>query len=180
MRGGVLVGKGAAPHGWIVDAKRQSRVLPGVTRFEDSGLVDADRRDLEAVAKSIEGRLFFFSPGSSELSGSETAKLADAAADLARLPAVSAAAGRPSRVEVIGRGDSEGTEGINRPLSRQRAERVLAALRAKGIGSANIATVGVGSEKPLREERTEEDKQYNRSVSFRVVPDGSPAGEAPR
>jgi OOP family OmpA-OmpF porin len=180
MRGGVLVAKGAAPHGWIADAKRQSRVLPGVTRFEDSGLIDADRRDLEAVAKIIEDRLFLFAPGSSELSASETAKLADAAADLARLPAVSAAAGRPSRVEVIGRGDSEGSEGINRPLSRQRAERVLAALRAKGIGSANIATVGVGSEKPLREERTEEDKQYNRSVSFRVVPDGPPAGEAPR
>jgi OOP family OmpA-OmpF porin len=179
MRGGVLAATGAAPHEWIADAKRQSRALPGVTRFEDSGLVDADRRELEALGRTIEGRLFFFSPGSAELSASETAKLA-AAADLARLPAASAAAGRPSRVEVIGRGDSEGTEGINRPLSRQRAERVLAALRAQGIGSANIATVGVGSEKPLREEKTEEDKQYNRSVSFRVVPDGSAAGEAPR
>ena len=180
MRGGVLVAKGAAPHEWIADAKRQSRALPGVTRFDDSGLVDADRGELEALGKRIEGRLFFFSPGSAELSASETAKLAGAAADLARLPAASAAAGRASRVEVVGRGDSEGTEGINRPLSRQRAERVLAALRAQGIGSANIATVGVGSEKPLREEKTEEDKQYNRSVSFRVVPDGPPAGEAPR
>ena len=93
---------------------------------------------------------------------------------------MSAAAGRPSRVEVVGRGDSLGTEGINRPLSRQRAERVLAALRAQGIGSANIATVGVGSEKPLREEKTEEDKQYNRSVSFRVVSDGPAAGGIPR
>ena len=55
-----------------------------------------------------------------------------------------------------------------------------AALRAQGVGSANIATVGVGSEKPLREERTEEDKQYNRSVSFRVVPAATTAGEAPR
>jgi outer membrane protein OmpA-like peptidoglycan-associated protein len=80
-------------------------------------------------------------------------------------------------VEVVGRGDSEGTEGINQPLSRQRAERVVAALRGKGIGSANIATVGVGSANPLREEKTDEDKQYNRSVSFRVVL--NPA-EAPR
>jgi outer membrane protein OmpA-like peptidoglycan-associated protein len=172
MRGGVLAARGAAPHAWIAEAKRESRALSGVTRFDDSNLVDADRRDLEAVGKSIEGRLFLFSPGSAELSASETGKLAGAAADLARLAAMSAAAGRSSRVEVIGRGDSEGTENINRPLSRQRAERVLAALRAQGIGSANIATVGVGSEKPLREERTEEDKQYNRSVSFRVVLEG--------
>jgi len=180
MRGGVLVAKGAAPHEWIADAKRQSRALPGVTRFDESGLVDADRGELEALAKRIEDRLFFFSPGSAELSASEASKLGAAAADLARLASVSASAGRPSRVEVIGRGDSEGTEGINRPLSRQRAERVLAALRAQGIGSANIATVGVGSEKPLREEKTEEDKQYNRSVSFRVVPDGPTAGGASR
>ena len=169
MRGSVLVAEGAAPHEWIADAKRQSRILPGVTRFEDTDLIDADLRDLRAVGKSIEDRLFFFSPGSAELSSGEAAKLAGAAADLTRLPVVSAAAGRSARVEVIGRGDSEGTEDINRPLSRQRAERVLAALRAKGIGSANIATVGVGSEKPLREEKTEQDKQYNRSVTFRVV-----------
>ena len=180
LRAGVLVAKGAAPHEWIAGAKKQSRVISGITRFEDQELIDADLSDLDTVRKSIEGRRFFFSPGSAELSASETAKLDGAAADLARLAAASTAAGRSSRVEVIGRGDSEGTEGINRPLSRQRAERVLAALLAKGIGSANIATVGVGSEKPLREERTEEDKQYNRSVSFRVVPDGSPAGEAPR
>ena len=169
MRGSVLVAEGAAPHEWIADAKRQSRILPGVTRFEDTDLIDADLRDLRAVGKSIEDRLFFFSPGSAELSPDEAAKLTGAAADLTRLPIVSAAAGRSARVEVIGRGDSEGSEDINRPLSRQRAERVLAALRAKGIGSANIATVGVGSAKPLREEKTEQDKQYNRSVTFRVV-----------
>ena len=93
--------------------------------------------------------------------------------------ALSAAAGKTARVEVVGRGDSEGTESINRPLSRQRAERVVAALRARGIGTANIAVVGVGSAQPLREERTEEDKQYNRSVSFRVVLTDAREGEAP-
>lgn len=169
MRGGVLVAKGAAPHEWIADAKRESRVVPGVTRFEDSELVDTDLRDLDAVGKSIEGRLLLFSPGSAELSSSETAKLTAAAADFSRLPAIAVAAGRSARIEVIGRGDSEGTEDINRPLSRQRAERVLASLRAMGVGSANIETVGVGSAKPLRAEKSEEDKQYNRSVSFRVV-----------
>ena len=176
MRGGVLVARGAAPHGWIADAKRQSRALPGVTRFDESGLVDADRGELEALGKRIEAG----SSSPPELGRALRERDGQARRrrrGSARLPAVSAAAGRSSRVEVIGRGDSEGTEGINRPLSRQRAERVLAALRAQGVGLANIATVGVGSEKPLREERTEEDKQYNRSVSFRVVPDGS-TGEA--
>lgn len=179
VRDGVLVATGAAPRRWIADAKRQWRAISGVARFEDRGLLDADLRDLEAVRASIEGRLFLFSPGSAELSLSETAKLPDAAADLVRLPALSAAAGKTTRVEVVGRGDSEGTENINRPLSRQRAERVVAALRARGIGTASIAVVGVGSAQPLREERTEEDKQYNRSVSFRVVLTDAREGEAP-
>ena len=169
VRDGVLVATGTASHEWVAEARRQSRVIPGITRFEDRDLLDTDLRDLEGVRKSIEGRLVLFSPGSAELSASEAAKLRDAAADLARLSAVSAAAGRSARVAVIGRGDSEGTEDINRPLSRQRAERVLASLRERGFGSANIETVGVGSAKPLREEKSAEDKQYNRSVSFRVV-----------
>ncbi len=179
VRDGVLVATGAAPRRWIADARRQWRAIPGVARFEETGLLDTDARDLEAARKTIEARLFLFSPGSAELSESEAAKLPGAAADLKRLPALSAAAGKTARVEVVGRGDSEGTETINRPLSRQRAERVVAALRAKGIGTADIAVVGVGSAEPLREERTEEDKQYNRSVSFRVVLADTREGEAP-
>lgn len=179
VRDGVLVATGAAPRRWIADAKRQWRGISGVARFEDRGLLDADLRDLEAVRVSIESRLFLFSPGSAELSSGETARLPDAAADLERLPALSAAAGKMSRVEVVGRGDSEGTEGINRPLSRQRAERVVEALRARGIGTASIAVVGVGSAQPLREERTDEDKQYNRSVSFRVVLTDAREAESP-
>jgi OOP family OmpA-OmpF porin len=177
LRGGALVASGAAPHGWISAARSQARVIPGVARFEDRELADAELAELDAARRAVEARLFLFAPGSAELSASETAKVDPAAADLARLAAAATAAGRPSRVEVVGRGDSEGTEGINQPLSRQRAERVVAALRGKGIGSANIATVGVGSANPLREEKTDEDKQYNRSVSFRVVL--NPA-EAPR
>jgi outer membrane protein OmpA-like peptidoglycan-associated protein len=179
VRDGVLLATGSAPRRWIADAKRQWRAIPGIAGFEDRGLLDTDLRNLEAVRASIEGRLFLFSPGSAELSAAETAKLPDAAADLGRLPALAAAAGRTARVEVVGRGDSEGTEGINRPLSRQRAERVVEALRERGIGTASIAVVGVGSAEPLREERTEEDKQYNRSVSFRVVLADKREGEAP-
>ncbi len=65
------------------------------------------------------------------LSG-ETAKLAEVARDLARLPALAAAAGKEFRGEVVGRGDSEGTNETNLALSRRRAERVLAALRDEG------------------------------------------------
>ena len=179
VRDGVLSASGAAPHRWIAAARKESRLIPGILRFEDRDVVDTDRRDLEAVKGRIENRLFLFSPGSAELSPSEAAKLPEATADFARLQAIAASMDLTARVEVTGRGDSEGTDDINRPLSRRRAERVVAALGAKGIGTANIVAVGVGSARPLREERTDEDKQYNRSVSFRVVLGDVRAGETP-
>jgi outer membrane protein OmpA-like peptidoglycan-associated protein len=74
----------------------------------------------------------------------------------------------PARVEVVGRGDSEGTNDINLSLSRKRAEKVLAALNVKPGGPA-LSAVAVGSSQPLVEEKTEQDRQVNRSVSFRVV-----------
>ncbi|HSP94480.1 MAG TPA: OmpA family protein [Thermoanaerobaculia bacterium] len=167
---GVLIATGAAPHAWIAEAASRWRSVPGVARFDDRGLTDTDSKSFEAARAALEGKLILFARGSSELTPAETAKLVDVARDLSRLPALAAAAGREFRGEVVGRGDSEGTSETNLALSRRRAERVLAALRDGGLETKNLAVAGVGATQPLREERTEEDKQLNRSVSFRIVP----------
>jgi outer membrane protein OmpA-like peptidoglycan-associated protein len=167
---GVLFATGAAPHAWIAEARRRSRAIPGVTQFDDRGLTDSDAKSFEAARAALEGKLILFARGSSELTPSETAKLADLARELTRLTALAAAAGREIRSEVVGRGDSEGTNETNLALSRRRAERVIAALRAEGLETLTLAATGIGATQPLRQELTEEDKQLNRSVSFRVVP----------
>jgi OOP family OmpA-OmpF porin len=141
-----------------------------VARFDDRGLTDTDSKSFETARAALEGKLILFARGSSELTPGETAKLADVARDLSRLPALATAAGKEFRGEVVGRGDSEGTSETNLALSRRRAERVLAALREEGLETKNLAVAGVGATQPLRQERTEEDKQLNRSVSFRIVP----------
>ena len=140
-----------------------------MARFDDRGLADTDAKALEAARARLESKLILFARGSSEVAASETAKLAELAADLSRLPALAAAAGAKVRAEVVGRGDSEGSVETNLALSRRRAERVLAALRAQGLDTGILVATGVGSTQPLRQERTEEDKQLNRSVSVRVV-----------
>ena len=90
------------------------------------------------------------------------------------------ALGRTLRVEVIGRGDSIGTEDANLGLSRRRAERVADALRPAGRGAVTLSAAGVGSAKPLKPEVTESDREWNRSVSFHLVAEPADRAGSPR
>jgi outer membrane protein OmpA-like peptidoglycan-associated protein len=179
VSGGVLLASGEAPHRWIAEARGLARAIPDVARYDDRGVADVDARNLDLARERIEARRILFARGSSELTAAEAAKVEEASAEIGRLPELAAAAGKQVRIEIVGRGDSEGSEDLNVPLSRRRAERVLALLREK-VPAAPLSSTGVGSGQPLAEERTEEDKQLNRSVSFRaVLADPGPA-EGPR
>src|SRR5262245_32539759 len=78
----------------------------------------------------------FFARGSSELAAAESDRIREASREIDELGAAAASAGAPIRIEVVGRGDSEGTSDINLTLSRKRAEKVLAALNVKPGGPA--------------------------------------------
>ena len=59
-------------------------------------------------------------------------------------------AGRPvPDVLVIGHTDKVGTDAVNDPLSRQRAEVVRKALVARGVAPENIVVVGRGKRDPI-------------------------------
>lgn len=168
-RDGALVAAGSASSRWIAEARARSRGIAGVARYDDSALTDADAGRLEALRRRIEGRVLLFPRGSSELPSPEIAKLEDTASDLGEAARIAAALGRKLQVEVIGRGDSVGSEEANLVLSRRRAERVAETLRPAGRDGLTLAVAGVGSAKPLKPEVTENDRDWNRSVSFRLV-----------
>jgi outer membrane protein OmpA-like peptidoglycan-associated protein len=73
------------------------------------------------------------------------------------------------RVQVVGRTDQLGTEETNLQLSRERAEQVRSALAAKLGPEVELTATGVGAREPLREERSEEDKPFNRNVSLKIT-----------
>ncbi|MEP6470792.1 MAG: OmpA family protein [Acidobacteriota bacterium] len=168
-RDGALVAAGSAPRRWIDEARGRSRAIAGIVRYDDSALTDEDAGRLEALRKRIEGRVLLFARGSSELPPAESAKLRDTAKDVEEVARLAAAVGSAVRIEVVGRGDSIGTEEANLALSRRRAERVAAQLSPPGAGALTLAADGVGSERPLRPEVTENDREWNRSVSFHLV-----------
>jgi OOP family OmpA-OmpF porin len=49
LQDGTLYASGSASHAWIEDARKLSRLLPGVAHWQEDGLIDTDGRDLEDI-----------------------------------------------------------------------------------------------------------------------------------
>lgn len=73
-------------------------------------------------------------------------------------------------VDVYGHTDSTGNDGINIPLSQNRAQAVSTYLAGRGVSSARIGTQGFGSNQPIASNATVEGRQQNRRVEIKIVP----------
>jgi outer membrane protein OmpA-like peptidoglycan-associated protein len=72
-------------------------------------------------------------------------------------------------VEVQGHTDESGTPDLNRRLGQERADRVVAWLAAHGVGRERLSPKGYGSDRPIADNATDEGRQKNRRVEFRVL-----------
>jgi outer membrane protein OmpA-like peptidoglycan-associated protein len=70
------------------------------------------------------------------------------------------------KLQVEGHTDSSGDPARNRELSRRRAESVVRAVTALGIDGARLRASGVGADKPLAGNDTEEGRARNRRVEL--------------
>jgi outer membrane protein OmpA-like peptidoglycan-associated protein len=71
-------------------------------------------------------------------------------------------------IEVIGHTDSQGNKGSNQKLSENRAKSVLNYLVENGVSSSRITSKGKGSTDPVESNDTEQGRQVNRRVEFRI------------
>lgn len=169
---GVLSASGIAPHDWIVEARRIARALPGITDFDDQKLSDQDLKEPEALRQRIQQVVIRFITGSAQIAPGQDQTMRAVRADIQNLLAMAPAAGRRVRLELIGHTDTEGDELANQRLSQQRAEKLLSMLFPKHTTPdsliASVIANGVGSTQPVHAETSETDKQFNRSVSFKV------------
>ena len=153
----VLTATGAAPAAWIADARRFALAIPGVATFDERALIGEE-------ARRIEGRVIRFIAGTAQPVAGQEAELQSLVNDARRLAQADAGA----RIEIIGHTDTEGSETTNQRLSENRASRILSLLAAKGIRNNVLSARGVASSEPVRAEASRADKQFNRSVSFKV------------
>ncbi|NRT54400.1 OmpA family protein [Sphaerotilus uruguayifluvii] len=69
-------------------------------------------------------------------------------------------------VQIIGHTDSQGSDAINNPLSKDRADAVRDYLVAQGAPAAHIHTEGRGEHQPIADNATAEGRAKNRRVEI--------------
>ncbi len=72
-------------------------------------------------------------------------------------------------VEIGGHTDSDGSADYNKQLSLKRAQSVVTYLVQKGIERGRLKEKGYGAEKPLKPNDSDENKQANRRIEFKIV-----------
>lgn len=73
------------------------------------------------------------------------------------------------RVEISGHTDNSGQSSYNKQLSEKRALAVFQYLTQKGISSTRLSHIGHGQDKPMASNESEEGRQQNRRIEFRII-----------
>lgn len=80
------------------------------------------------------------------------------------------------QMEVGGHTDSQGREEMNLALSDQRARAVIMALQSRRVLTGGLSARGYGETVPVMANDTEENREKNRRIEFRLLEDAPTAG----
>jgi OOP family OmpA-OmpF porin len=166
---GTLALSGSARRAWITQARRLALVLPGITRVRDDGLVDSDLAALHRLQSTLEALVIRFVAGSTRLAPGQGDPIAIVGNGIQQLIDAARATGHRIGIEVVGHTDLAAPEQFNLTLSQRRAETIAGMLGGLATDVVDVSAVGVGFREPLQEERTEADRAFNRSVTFRIT-----------
>ena len=72
---------------------------------------------------------------------------------------------------INGHTDNTGSDAINDPLSRNRAQAVASFLQSQGVAGSRLTTAGHGSRQPVASNATPEGRAQNRRVEILINPD---------
>ncbi|WP_298937724.1 OmpA family protein [uncultured Ruegeria sp.] len=121
----------------------------------DPELCETQIADIQAVSKIA------FEPGSSTIAA-DSRDTVNQIADILRECG-------PIRMEIQGHTDSQGREEMNQQLSQSRAQSILNELRGRRIPTASYTAVGYGETQPIGDNDSEEGREENRRIEFRLI-----------
>ena len=73
------------------------------------------------------------------------------------------------KIAISGHTDNKGSKNINKPLSENRAKAVVDYLVKNGIPADRLTFAGYADEQPVADNKTEDGRQMNRRVEFKVI-----------
>jgi len=165
---GELRAEGSAPQKWITSLEEHAPWIAGVTSVDDSHLLNSNLQQLYTLKNSLESVVLLFPLGSAELEGGQEGKLAEVQNRIRELQTQSETFHQAATIDLVGHSDTSGIEGTNLVLSQQRADQIRRFLLRNGAKRESLRPSGVGTTQPLRNEDSEEGRQLNRSVTFKV------------
>lgn len=171
----VLLARGTAPASWIDTAHRRAGSVPGISRFDASGLTDETDQILAAKRKGVESANVSFSDGLT-LTPESSAELSKIAAQIEDLRRTASVRGSTLNIKVIGHTSPEGPEQLNSALAKNRADEIVRMLVASGIKPGILASEGTAlSEAGNQPDDAQAARRLRRSVTFHVtISAGSP------
>jgi OOP family OmpA-OmpF porin len=173
IKGRELYARGAASHQWIKKARNTIKAAPGILNFNDEDLTDVDLERLYRIKKELEQQTIYFKAGQkNRVEGQEDA-VEKLVKQLEEFNSLALVVKKKYHIEIIGHTDGTGKEEQNLQISKARAETLRSILIAKGLTAKNFIIKGVGSTKPLRKEINEENRSFNRRVTFKATLSGS-------
>jgi OOP family OmpA-OmpF porin len=125
---------------------------------------------VDRINRILDERQITFEPGSIKVEGE--------AMDVVKRIAEAMDGCDEVAMEIGGHTDSQGREPMNLTLSQARAEAVMDALLGLEVLTKRLTARGYGETRPIADNETEEGRQRNRRIEFRLIgPDGRPLGE---
>jgi outer membrane protein OmpA-like peptidoglycan-associated protein len=172
VRNGVLQVGGYASSEWQENMRERAPLIAGISAVDDKDL--QNENSPARIRAALESTLILFDLAQAEINPRQQASLAEAAHLIQRMEQSPQAMPAGAAVELVGHADSSGAEATNVLLSQERATNAMHALVRLGIPIKSLRANGVGMAAPLRPETDEQNRQYNRSVSFRIAASKNP------
>jgi outer membrane protein OmpA-like peptidoglycan-associated protein len=144
-----------------LEAEKQARMtaeakLAGA--MKDLAAIAAVKEEPRGVVITLSGSVLFAS--------NKYALLNTAMTKLDQVAEALKAQDSDKRMVVEGHTDSQGSDATNQPLSMNRATAVRDYLVSRGVASEKITAMGMGSSKPITDNKTAENRANNRRVEI--------------
>jgi outer membrane protein OmpA-like peptidoglycan-associated protein len=166
---GILQLHGAAPAKWVKEISTKALLVPGIRAVDLSGEFSPEQIAFNLARTELQEYVVKFPVASAFLSSTEADNLRTLLPELKQILNAPATLHGNMVIEVVGHSDSTGAETTNEPLSQHRAQRVVEELVKSGLAKDSLRAKGVATAQPLRDEDSEEHRQFNRSVTFRLI-----------
>jgi len=167
------VADNATPAGRLANRRIEiTPVEPGAAAAEDAAGPDPEDCAAEIDAILGDGSSVRFAMGSAEIDPESSGLIALIADAMQDCPG--------STFRIGGHTDSQGPSEVNRRLSEERAEAVVAALGAAGLDQVTLSARGYGEEMPVADNETAEGRARNRRIEISLVPSATGAPDEGR